>query len=234
MKYLLAFLVLLGLAVPSYAQLPSRSIAYIGCSNTEISAMYYANLSTLYPATYPRTLLWPYSSSIYEIGGGSVEEWAVDGPGPDGRNYWQAFRAAKAFYGEPAAVWVQLCENFQLRPSDYTAVQAMFAHLQANTATRRYYVSAINTYNPYVYNPNPLQGCSKMGAATGGSEGEDDTAAWAAHAVADGLALAGPALGPLNSLGGPSPIQTGSDGCHPNPPGGQSIGAQLHNFFDGF
>jgi hypothetical protein len=199
---LVAFMVAIG--SPAYAQV--NSIGYIGCSNSRDSVIgYHATVGN-------KNYLWP----AYNIGGGSIEQWAdIWSP------YWMAFQGMVASYGKPRAVWVQLCEKLPEDPVTYAQVVAMLGNLKNKVPGAVAYISAINGYSPSTL-------CHLMGNLTpaGLAQGNADTNAWALQAVKDGLAQAGPIMGPL------TPQLVLTDDCHPNDAGMALLGGQLKNFFD--
>lgn len=182
----------------------SPTVGFIGCSNTWMSVAGYHMVSGNLGRFWPK----------YSTGSGTVQAWA-----DPTSNFWTLYKQMVATYGQPQKVWVQLCESFNLGgATDYAHVKAMLANLRAASPNAQPYVSAINQYNP------AAGLCSAMGPT---GAGETDTQAWAAQAVADGLAKAGPAMGPLTA----ALLQ--SDGCHPtNPQGATFLGGQLARFFD--
>lgn len=179
------------------------TIGFIGCSNTWMSVAGYHMVAG------NKNRLWPQ----YATGGGSVDKWASASS-----NYWTLYRQQVAKFGQPQKVWVQLCENYQASPASYAMVQQMLANLKAISPNATPYISAINIYNPFAGL------CALMGPA---GQGETDTVNWAAQAVAAGLGVAGPAMGPLDV----SLLQP--DHCHPtNPTGAVFLGGQLVGAFD--
>jgi hypothetical protein len=182
-------------------QTGTQQIGYIGCSNTMASVVGYhsiaGNLNRFWPA--------------YMTGGGSIEQWAQSSS-----SYWNAYETELATYGQPALVWVQLCENYLARPTTYTSVQSALAILKQLSPRTTIYISAINVYNP-------LTLCRLMGT---NGQGETDTNSWRDRAVAADLARLGPEMGPLTAQ-----ILI-YDQCHPNSVGMTLLGNQLKTFFD--
>lgn len=177
------------------------SVAYIGCSNTEMSVQGYTTIMNTHRSFWP----------VYNTGGGSVDQWANASS-----TYWTEFKQMYATYkASVRAVWVNLCENFLRVPASYADVQAMFTILRTVAPGLTYYVSPINMYNPVTL-------CSMMGR---NAQGITDTDTWANEAETAGLALRGPSMGPLGIS------TTLADGCHPNAAGESLLGQQLAHFF---
>ena len=189
----------------SVVQLSQNSIGYIGCSNTEDAVIGYY-------AVQNRGLFW----APYDTYGGVVSEWAHLA----NQQYWANFSKQISTYGQPQIVWVNLCE-FAASPATFSDVQNMLSILRSYTPNANFYVSPLNSYvSGYVC---PLTGAN----------GVQDTTNLANEAVAAGLALQGPILGPL----GPAPVGNPAGGtlqnsCHPNTAGEILLGAQLASFFD--
>lgn len=184
------------------------TIGYIGCSNTWMSAGMYAQE----PGNLHR--LWP----TYDISGGTINSWA-----DPSSTFWGSYMSMVKKYGQPPTVWFELCEaagafeGDPAMPASYDMVKAALANLKAISPNAQVYISPINTYDP---NPGL---CALMGT---NGQGVTDTQTWAAQAVTDGLALAGPQLGPLTAA------TTQSDGCHPSSAAQPLIGGQMVDFFD--
>ena len=175
-----------------------HSIGYVGCSNTEDAvAGYY-----LVPNG---GLFW----QPYPTGGGSLDLWTSGSS-----QYWSLFDQQVQKYGQPSKVWIEVCER-AAAPLDLAMVRQMFAILRQRAPSTTYYISPLNSYSP-----------SNICAITG-PNGVADAASLANEAVANGLALAGPTIGPLTSQ------NTVSDMCHPNSAGESLLGSQLANFFGG-
>ncbi len=184
----------------------THSVAFVGCSNTRMSAVGY------YATPGRHDLLWNSALSNYNTDGGRLELWA-DPQSP----YWQQFDyQVQHWYGQPAAVWVQLCEKYNSNPTDYAHVRSLFANLKQHAPNAVYYISAINVYDPITL-------CPWMGP---NGEGVTDTEKWRDQAVADGLAQRGPDMGPLTA----SIVNNGY--CHPNDAGEKLLGGELYEFFD--
>lgn len=180
----------------------SRTIGYIGCSNTWMSVSGYQSV------TGTKHRFW----KAYDTGGKTVGSWA-NASDP----IWSSYDTQVATYGQPSKVWIQLCENVLNANNTYDQVKMMIANLKVHSPLATYYVSGINSYNPTTL-------CSYMGTDY---HGYTDTITWRNQAVADGLSLMGPDMGPLTA----SLVQ--ADGCHPNAAGRVNpLGQQLVNFFD--
>lgn len=188
---------------PTVAASPSSqakySIGYVGCSNTMQSVEGYHKTSG------NKGLLW----EPYVTGGMSIEKWA----NPNNA-IWRLYDQQLARYGQPTAVWIQLCEH-EDRPVTYDAVKQMIDNLKVHTPNATLYISPLNSYDP-----NTL--CSFLG-----QDGTDDIVVFTNQAIQDGLAIRGPLLGPLTQS------LTVNDRCHPNPRARvQILGPQLQAFFD--
>ncbi len=178
--------------------LGQNSIAYIGCSNTWQSVEGYHNV----PGN--KGLFWPY----YDIGGGSVEQWASPNT-----EHWRRFDEVLTSQGQPQAVWIQLCEK-DTRQVEYQAIVDAIENLKAKVVTRTFYISPLNSYTPSDI-------CGKTGA-----DGVARMTTYADTAADEGLAKRGPDLGPLTQG------QT-IDNCHPTEIARvDPIGKQLISFFD--
>ena len=176
-----------------------HSIAFIGCSNTWMTVEGYHNT----PGNRDR--LW----EPYGTGGKTIRRWAdPDDP------IWKGFdRLIEKTYGQPAAVWVQLCED-ERQPSDFDDVRQVIANLSADVTTRTFYISPLNSYSPKLL-------CQRMG-----NDGIDDLIQLANLASATGLARRGPDVGPLSGA------TTETDRCHPDAQGRLAVGGQLQAFID--
>lgn len=174
-------------------------IGYIGCSNTMQAVEGY------HKVTGNKKRFW----EPYQTGGMSIEKWA----NPD-HPIWGEFDKQVNVYGQPRAVWVQLCENEE-RPVTYEHVKAMMANLKNHAPNSAYFISPLNSYDPKNL-------CSILGP-----DGIDDLIAFAKQAVEEGLGRPGPRLGPLTVS------NTLEDRCHPSIRGRvDPLGKQLVDFFD--
>ena len=203
---LLGGLLLLASVPGARASAPAlgvHSIGYLGCSNTRDSVSGYETTAG------NRNLFW--NPAYFDTGGGTIEQWANSAS-----SYWTKFGDQLRIYGQPAVVWVQLCENYPKTQNTYTEVQQLFTILKQRVPSGAFYLSAIN-----IYNPSTL--CSFMGP---NGQGETDTVKWRDQAVAAGLALRGPDMGLLTAT------TTTFDGCHPNTAGESLLGTELFSFFD--
>lgn len=177
-----------------------NSIAYIGCSGTHDTVEGYSMI----PGS--NKLFWP----PYQTGGKTiVNDW---GAGPDAA-IWRLFDKQKTTYGEPKAVWVQLCNPDTGNTTPYEAVQKEFDLLKQHVATRDFYVSPIYSFDP----PD------KCHLVNG--QGELHLKELAQRAVSEGLAKAGPEIGPLT-------VPNSRNDCHANQQGKLEFGKQLAQFFD--
>jgi len=179
------------------AFLTPGSLGYIGCSNTEQSVAGYHSVSD-------KGYFWP----PYSTGGFGITAWSR----PD-TTAWMLFDQMVAKYGQPKAVWVELCEQ-AVSPVNFTSVRDELNILRAHTTPSAvFYISPLNLYAQGILCP-----------ATG-PHGVNDTIGFVNEAVVQGLAQRGPVLGPLAT----SLLQ--SDMCHPNSAGQTLLGNQLAGFF---
>jgi len=178
-----------------------RTIGYIGCSNTEDAVAGYQMV------TAPSNSHFWYA---YNTGGGTLNKWANT---PNNNFYWTGYQQQVANYGQPKIVWIQICEETTVLLTPLMVNQTI-ANLRSFSPNAKIYISPLNTYDPV--------GSCKLT----GPNGVQDATRLANQAVAEGLALAGPILGPLNS-------QNTVDGCHPNQAGMILEGNQLNAFFNG-
>ena len=198
-------------SIPAAAPFPNaanktttvHSIAWVGCSNSWQSVVGY------HATPGNQNLFW--DTARYNTGGDRVDQWAISiFPA------WRLFDIQVQHYGQPSEVWVQLCERYDTNPSTYAQVRSIFSILKNHAPNATYYLSAINIYNP-------TNICSFMGPS---GQGETDTLAWRDQAVAEGLALRGPDMGPLDAT------NTNGGLCHPNDAGELLLGRELKDFFD--
>jgi len=176
----------------------SLSVGYVGCSNT-------ADAVAGYYMVQNQGLFW----RPYQTGGGSLDRWASVGS-----QYWSLFDQQVQRNGQPAKVWIEICE-LASHPLNYSVVQQVITILRSKTPTATFYISPLNSYSPSGI-------CSLTGP-----NGVADAVRLADEAVTNGLALPGPILGPL------TPQNTQSDMCHPSTTGEQLLGSQLVSFFEG-
>ena len=175
------------------------SIAFIGCSNSWMTVEGYHNT----PGNLGR--LW----APYGTGSKTIRRWAK----PDD-DIWPSFdRLIAETYGQPKAVWIQLCED-EAAPSRFDDVEDMIANLKTHVTTRVFYISPLNSYSPKLL-------CPRMG-----EDGIDDLIQFSDDATAAGLARRGPDVGPLTAA------TAEEDGCHPNTQGRLVVGGQLKTFID--
>ncbi len=180
-----------------FSAIAKNSMGYLGCSNSANAVIgYYMNPNM--------GLFW----NPYATGGGSLDLWTTATS-----QYWAKFDQEVQTYGPPSAVWVNLCERAS-RPLTFNDVRQTINILRRHAPGAMYYISPLNSYSP--------PGICKLT----GPKGVQDTTNLASQAVANGLALRGPILGPLTS-------QTlNPDLCHPNTEGEKLLGSQLSSFFD--
>lgn len=196
---------LLGLCAPASAAPASAQhtnwIGYIGCSASRDSVAGY------HAVPGNKNYMWP----SYDTGDGRIDRWA-----DPSSSYWTLFQGMVNSYGQPQAVWVQLCEQLPTHPNTYAQVKAMLSILKSKAPAAVAYISAINAYNPPTL-------CRSLGTS---GQGKTNTDTWAAQAVAQKLAQAGPVMGPL------TPATVISDDCHSNQAGRNLLGQQLQSLFD--
>ena len=178
-----------------------RTIGYIGCSNTEDAVAGYQMVTDSSDSHF-----W----YAYNTGGGVLNKWALS---PSNNFYWNGYQQQVANYGQPKIVWVQICE-YSTELVTPLMVNQTIANLRSFSSKATIYISPLNAYDP-------VGSCSLTGA-----NGIQDATALANQAVAEGLALPGPILGPLNN-------QNTVGGCHPNEAGMILEGNQLNAFFNG-
>ncbi|MGO9645059.1 MAG: hypothetical protein ACLPY5_09960 [Candidatus Bathyarchaeia archaeon] len=181
-----------------------RTIGYVGCSNTEDAVAGYQMVTNSSESHF----WYPYAT-----GGGVLNYWA----NPNATYFWPLYETQVANYGQPKIVWLQICEA-QTTPLTPLMVNETIANIQALSPGVTIYISPLNTYAP-------VGSCGITGA-----NGVEDATTLANQAVAEGLALPGPILGPLNSQ---NTVGGGPDaGCHPNQAGEILEGNQLNAFFN--
>lgn len=179
------------------AFLTNDSLGYIGCSNTQGSVQGYHNVPNEGHFWQP-----------YGTGGFGITAWAKPNT-----NAWMAFKLMLKMNGQPKAVWIELCEQ-AVSPVNFTSVKDELSILrQYTTPSTVFYISPLNLYAPGIL-------CHATGP-----NGVNDTIGFVNEAVAEGLALRGPVLGPLTTS------MLVSDMCHPNQQGQQLVGNQLAAFF---
>ncbi len=176
---------------------PGGTIGYLGCSNTEQSVEGYRQVvrDPLFWAPYPGE-------------GGDVLRWA----GVEDQ-MWRGFDAQLAANDPPTGIWFQACET-EDRPVTYEQLVTALANLRTRLDEGTpVWLSSLNSYDP-------ADQCERLGV-----DGTSDIDEMVERAVAEGLATAGPELGPL------SEPTTRGDGCHPNRSGITLLGTQLEEFF---
>ena len=109
----------------------------------------------------------------FKNGGATLNWWAAD----DNR-YWQSFDGEIAKFGKPSVVWVNVCAAET--PITYAMVEQAVANVRKRAPNATIYISALNAYDPsnLCHNSSPT------------------TPPLRDQAVATGLALRGPDLGP--------------------------------------
>lgn len=173
------------------------SIGYVGCSNTADAVAGYYMVQNM-------GLFWrPYAT-----GGGSLDRWTSTSS-----QYWTLFDQQLQRYGQPAKVWVEICEMAS-HPLNFSMTQQVIAILKSKSPSATVYISPLNSYSP----PGI---CSLTGP-----NGVADATRLANEAASNGLATSGPILGPLTQQ------NTNQDLCHPNTAGEELLGSQLVAFFD--
>jgi len=173
----------------------AHSIGYIGCSISEISV-------TGYNGATNKGLFW---NPAYPTGGGVINDWANPSS-----SYWSGFESQLARFGQPRAVWVQVCVANPIKAS-YSLVASAIQILRSKAPHAVFFVSPLVTYGPGT-------NCG-FGNVTG-------SYSLANEAVANGLGLAGPDLGPW------SVADMGGASCDPHTSSALSlVGTQLTSFF---
>jgi len=128
---------------------------------------------------------------------------------------WGNFDSQVAQFGEPTAVWVQIC-IFEWQGATFQEVQQLIANAREHAAPgATIYISGQPVYS----------GGHVCSAA--GTTGPEDMEALAAQAAAD-PALDVIHVGPFGPL---SSSQVQADGCHANDQGKQALGMQALDFF---
>ena len=180
------------------AKYTENSVGYVGCSNSQMSVQGYR-------LNNAKNRIWP----DYDTGGKGMDEWANPND-----SAWNGFDQKVKTYGQPVAVWVQICQvSFN---DSLGVIKKAIDNLKQHAPSTTVYISAINSYSP----PDV---CPTIGPFQSGLAG------MAQSAVQSGLGLAGPNLGPLTQS------QVASDyfgTCHPNDSGKVFLGKQLGDFFD--
>ena len=172
-----------------------HSIGYIGCSISEISVSGYDNYSA------NRGLFWaPYST-----GGGLISGW--DNPNSQ---YWLNFDAELTTYGQPKAVWVQICVSTTANFT-YNDVVTAVQILRSKVPNAALFFSPLVTY-PLNWN------CTFANVP--------QSYTFADEAASNGLGVRGPNLGPWTAS------DMGSATCDPGTAGARTlVGTQLSSYF---
>jgi hypothetical protein len=148
--------------------------------------------------------------TVPQYNGGSVSIWAEDLTGRS--RYWQGFDAMLTAHPDTSIIWWQVCNS----PSDdettlYENARLVLAEIQRRVPGARVYVSGQHSY-------------SGGHVCRGEPDGPARMQRLADRLVTEGLAVAGPVMGPL------AESQT-RDGCHANQQGMTVLGQQLLSFF---
>lgn len=175
------------------------TVGYIGCSDTWMSVTGYY----MFPNA---ALFWP-SDARYSGGGIDSAGWANAST-----YYWAEYELEVSSFGQPKAIWVEDCGSNSTNP--WSDVLQFFTILNQVSPGVPVYMSSISNFLP--------NGTCPRAGLTGVPQTENMTK----MAIAKGLALAGPIMGPL----GPTTLD--SSRCHPNTAGELLLGAQLVKFFD--
>jgi hypothetical protein len=169
-----------------------RTMGFIGCSMAENTAQGYQAVGG--------ERMWP----AYGTGGDVVQNWTNTNSAA-----WQKFDNQVAMYGEPTAVWVQIC-IFSFNGATYDEVKQLIANARSHAAPgATIYITGQPLYN---------DGWTCNLAGEGGPELTDDLAQQAAADATQDVVYAG-SFGPLGQ-------GTTSDSCHANSAGQQLLGDQ--------
>lgn len=174
-------------------------IGFVGCSFTNNAVEGYH--------TVGGQRFW---DTIPAYNGGSVSVWAMNLIGNS--RYWQGFNAALTANPGTSIIWWQVCNS----PSEdenmlYQNARVVLGEVQRRVPGARVYVSAQHSY-------------SGGHVCRGEPDGPARMQRLADRLVSEGLAVAGPVMGPL------AESQT-RDGCHANQQGMTVLGQQLLSFF---
>jgi hypothetical protein len=173
-------------------------MGFIGCSMAENVAQGYQALGGM--------RMWP----PYGTGGLVVQRWT-----DTNSSAWQMFDEQVAEYGEPTAVWVQIC-IFASQGATYDEVKQLIANAREHAAPG----ATITISGQPLYESGWV--CSLAGA--NGPQLTDDLAQQAADDSTQDVSYAG-TFGPLGQA------TTTSDGCHANQGGQQLLGDQAVDYF---
>lgn len=148
--------------------------------------------------------------TIPAYNGGAVSVWASGLTGSS--RYWRGFDSMLQAHPDTSTIWWQLCNS----PSDdettlYENARLVLAEIQRRVPGARIYVSGQHSY-------------SGGHVCRGEPDGPARMQRLSDRLVSEGLAVAGPVMGPL------AESQT-RDGCHANQPGMTVLGQQLLAFF---
>lgn len=178
-------------------------IGYIGCSDT------WMTIDGYYQQPNNIGLFWAVDQAI-DGGGITSSLWANASS-----HYWATYDSEVSLYGQPKAVWVEDCGSYS-GSLGWSDMQQFFAILKQHSPSAVVYISPISDFVP-----NGL--CDKEGTT-----GVQNTTDIVNLAIANGYALAGPIMGPLNMS-----TTLVDSRCHPNEAGELLLGSQLVQFFDG-
>ncbi|MEO3755488.1 hypothetical protein [Streptomyces sp. B6B3] len=175
----------------------ANTMGFIGCSMAE-------NVAQGYVAVGGTTMWGPYGT-----GGAVVQSWTNTNS-----SSWQQFDQQAARYGEPTAVWVQIC-IFEWAGATYDEVKQLIANARQHAAP-----------NATIYiTGQPLYDDGNV-CFLAGANGPQLTESLAQQAAAD----------PTQNVVYPGAFHLGSgevaDGCHANTAGQQSLGRQAMAFWN--
>lgn len=171
-------------------------IAYLGCSNTRMAVSGYALVGG--------KQFWGTPGTVYN--GGTIPNWASGG-------YWPMFEQLRHSYGDPAAVWMEVCLLASETNMNANIASAVRVVLDLRTRTKApLYISGLQPY---------IGHACKLAGADGPAR---------CQKIADWLVY--------HRLGQTGPLLPGldlahckGDGCHPNPAGMELLGHALLEFF---
>jgi hypothetical protein len=169
--------------------LNQHSIGYIGCSESALAVEGYGNMSD-------GGLFWPN----YQTGRGVIYDWSNSSS-----NYWSLFDQELATYGQPQEVWIQVCVSAAtVSVTSYQTLLDTLEILRSKVPSATFYISPIQLFDPpYMCSITQTTGVPYAFSLV--SQG-----------ISNGLAKAGPDLGPLAYQ------LMGGNICDPKGPGGQS------------
>lgn len=179
---------------------PSDVIGYLGCSMTMGAVEGAIGLGS--------TLFW---DTAPDYSGAGVYQWAKS----LNNSYWSAFQSAQD--AKPAnTIWWELCALKNDADNEtYANALIVLEEIKRRIPGVTVYVSAQPSYDP-----------SSHECGIAGTGGQARVASLVNQLISNGVASAGPVIGPLAYPG-----QTLTDGCHGNDAGEAAMGQQL---IDGF